>query len=185
MRITGGSFGGRPIIAPKGMATRPTTDRVRESLFAILQHKDGFSFDGLKVIDLFAGSGALGLEAMSRGAAYCLFVDEAPAARAAIRTNTESLGLFGTTRIHRRSATALGVMSASAGGPFELAFLDPPYEKGLTGPALSALAGGWLSPSALCVVELSAREEMPDVPGFEIEDERRFGDTQIIFTRLR
>ena len=180
MRIVGGKHKGRSLKAPAGTATRPTTDRTRESLFNILTHRDDLQLDGARVIDLFAGSGALGLEAMSRGAAYCLFVEQAAPARAAIRENIESLNLFGQTRIHRRSATALGNIPASAGGPFSLAFLDAPYDQGLTAPALQELrAGNWLDPAALCIVEQGKREA-PAVPsGFEELDRRLFGDTQI------
>ncbi|WP_306249962.1 16S rRNA (guanine(966)-N(2))-methyltransferase RsmD [Parvularcula sp. IMCC14364] len=182
MRIVGGRFSGRPIIAPKGMDTRPTTDRTRESLFNILTHKDDFELEGTRVIDLFAGSGALGLEAVSRGAAYCLFVEEAAKARAAIRENIEALSLFGDTRLHRRSATALGTIPASAGDPFGLAFLDAPYDRGLTEPALEGLRqGGWLLPGALLVVEQGGKETPALPEGFREDDRRQFGDTQIGF----
>ncbi|MDZ7628295.1 MAG: RsmD family RNA methyltransferase [Parvularculaceae bacterium] len=129
MRIIGGQFSGRALVAPKGRDTRPTADRVRESLFNILAHKDGFTFEGARVIDLFAGSGALGLEAMSRGAAFCLFVETDAAARGAIRDNVEALGLFGATRVHRRGADALGDKPAGVGGPFTLAFMIHPMRK--------------------------------------------------------
>ncbi len=184
MRIVGGQFRGRTIIAPKGDTTRPTTDRTRESLFNILQHFLEFELEGARVIDLFAGSGALGLEALSRGGSYCLFVEEAAKARGAIRDNIEALGLFGHTRIHRRSAIQLGEKPASAGAPYTLAFLDAPYDKGLSEPALSGLqTGGWLAPNALCVVE-QGKKETPALPeGFTEVDRREFGDTQIGFLR--
>ena len=180
MRIVGGTFRGRPIVAPRGLDTRPTTDRVRESLFNILQHREDIDLAGARVIDLFAGSGALGLEALSRGAAFCLFVEEAAPARAAIRENIDTLGLGGVTRLHRRSATALGTLPANLGGAFTLAFLDAPYHKDLTEPALLSLRdGGWLTEGALCVVE-QGRKEDPALPaGFEEVDRRTFGDTQI------
>ena len=186
MRIVGGQFSGRSITTPKGRNTRPTTDQIRESLFNILEHKaDAPDLDGSKVIDLFAGSGALGLEALSRGAGWCLFVEEAAPARAAIRENIEALGLFGKTRLHRRSATALGQRPASAGGPFDLAFLDAPYDQNLTEPALHALRdGGWLTSQALCIVE-QGKNEAPALPdGFIEEDRRLYGDTQIGLLRF-
>jgi len=180
MRIIGGKFKGRTIIAPKGTTSRPTTDRTREALFNILSTRDDFDFDGARVIDLFAGSGALGFEAMSRGAAWCLFVETDAAARGAIRDNVEALGLFGATRIHRRSAAALGEKPASSGAPFTLAFLDPPYRKDLVPPALETLhTGGWLAPGALVVVEQAKDETPAMVETFEETDRRIYGDTQI------
>ncbi|MEQ8177259.1 MAG: 16S rRNA (guanine(966)-N(2))-methyltransferase RsmD [Amphiplicatus sp.] len=180
MRIVGGQLRGRSIVAPKGSDTRPTSDRTRESLFNILAHREDFSFEGARVIDLFAGSGALGFEAMSRGAEWCLFVDADAAARGAIRDNIEALGLFGSTRLHRRSATDLGPKPAGLGAPFTLAFLDPPYRKDLAGPALETMkAGGWLAPGALVVVE-QAKEETPvSVAGFAEDDRRAYGAAQI------
>ena len=180
MRIIGGKFSGRRIIAPKGLVSRPTTDRVRESLFSILEARDDINFDGARVIDLFAGSGALGLEAMSRGAAWCLFVETDAGARGAIRDNIEALALFGATRLHRRSAAALGERPANIAGAFSIAFMDPPYEQDLWGPALGTLAqGGWLSSGAHVVIEQSAREAHAEHPQFEFLDNRRYGDTQI------
>lgn len=180
MRIIGGKFSGRRIMAPKGTTSRPTTDRTRESLFNILGSRDDIIFEGARVIDLFAGSGALGFEALSRGAAWCLFVDTDAGARGAIRDNIEALALFGITRIHRRSATSLGTKPASAGAPFNLAFLDPPYEKNLCEPALATLAdGGWLTPDAIAVVEQASREAPAQHRAFSQLDQRRYGDTQI------
>ncbi|MEQ8936968.1 MAG: 16S rRNA (guanine(966)-N(2))-methyltransferase RsmD [Amphiplicatus sp.] len=180
MRIVGGAFRGRSITAPKGSDTRPTSDRTRESLFNILAHRKDFSFEGARVIDLFAGSGALGFEAMSRGAAWCLFVETDAGARGAIRDNIEALGLFGSTRLHRRSATDLGPKPAGIGSPFTLAFLDPPYRKDLAAPALETMkAGGWLAPGALVVIE-QAKEETPAIAADFIEDDRRtYGAAQI------
>lgn len=167
-------------MAPKGTVSRPTTDRMRESLFNILSTRDDMDFDGARVIDLFAGSGALGLEALSRGAAWCLFVETDSAARGAIRDNVEALGLFGCTRIHRRSAAALGQKPASAGEPFTLAFLDPPYRKDLAAPAMETLrSGGWLAPGALIVVEQAADEAPIAVQDFHESDRRKYGDTQV------
>jgi 16S rRNA (guanine966-N2)-methyltransferase len=180
MRIIGGKFRGRPIIAPKGDVARPTADRTREALFNILAHRDDFSFEGARVIDLFAGSGALGLEAMSRGAEWCLFVEMDASARGAIRDNIEALGLFGATRLHRRSATSLGPKPAGVGPPFTLAFLDPPYRKDLAPPAMAALkSGAWLAPGAVVVVEQAKDEAQVSVEGFTEADRRIYGDTQI------
>lgn len=180
MRIIGGKFSGRRIIAPKGMTSRPTTDRTREALFNILASRPDVSFPDARVIDLFAGSGALGFEALSRGAEWCLFVETDPAARGAIRDNIEALSLFGATRIHRRSAADLGKKPASAGGLFTLAFLDPPYRKGLCAPTMKTLHdGGWLAHGAVVVVEQAKDEGPPDVENFTETDRRFYGDTQI------
>ena len=180
MRIISGTFSGRRIAAPKGDATRPTADRTREALFNILAARADINLEGARVIDLFAGSGALGLEAMSRGAAWCLFVETDTRARGVIRENVETLGLFGRTRIHRRSASALGVKPAGVGPPFTLAFLDPPYGKGLVPAAMETLSsGGWLAPGAVLVAEQGAREDPADADGFEETDRRRYGAAQI------
>src|SRR5215468_8167293 len=152
MRIVGGRLGGRTLAAPKSQNIRPTSDRLRESLFNILAHRYGEAITGARVLDLFAGTGALGLEAISRGAAFALFVDDGAEARALIRANVEALGLGGVTRIFRRDATALG--AAHPLEPFSLVFVDPPYGKGLAERALAAAhAGGWLTADALIVVE--------------------------------
>ncbi len=180
MRIIGGKFSGRRIIAPKGAVSRPTTDRTRESLFNILSARDDFDFEGARVIDLFAGSGALGLEALSRGAAWCLFVETDAAARGAIRDNVEALSLFGVTRIHRRSAATLGAKPAGVGPPFTLAFLDPPYRQDLCPPAMATLkAGGWLAEGALAIAEQAKDETPAAAEAFEEVDRRFYGDTQI------
>ncbi len=186
MRIIGGSFSGRRIIAPKGTVSRPTTDRTRESLFNILTARDDVELEGARVIDLFAGSGALGLAALSRGAAWCLFVETDVAARGAIRDNVEALGLFGCTRIHRRSASALGDKPASSGQPFNIAFLDPPYNKGLVEPALETLkSGGWLADQALIIVEQAANEVLVKLEHFIEIDRRKYGDSQIGLYRFQ
>ena len=186
MRIVGGTFSGRPLSAPKGRDTRPTADRTRESVFNILAHKDDFSFEGARVIDLFAGSGALGFEALSRGAAFCLFVETDADARGAIRDNIEAFGLFGITRLHRRSATTLGPKPAGVGPPFTLAFLDPPYQKGLVSPALETLkVGEWLSQNAYVIVEISKDEDESFPSEFEEEDRRYYGAAQIRILRFR
>ncbi len=184
MRIIAGQHKGRSLSAPKGLTTRPTSDRTRESVFNILAHA-GWApeIEGARVIDLFAGSGALGLEAMSRGAAFCLFVETDHGARGAIRDNIEALGLFGNTRLHRRSATDLGEKPAGVGRPFDLAFLDPPYHKGLVQPALDGLIGGaWLSEDAVAIVETGSDEALM-FPGWEVCDARDFGAARVSFLR--
>ncbi len=184
MRIVGGQFKGRAIAAPAGRDTRPTGDRAREAMFNILAHAPWSpGVEGRRVLDLFAGSGALGLEAMSRGAAFALFVETDAAARGAIRDNIEALGLFGTTRIHRRDATDLGVKPAGVGEPFDLVFLDPPYGKGLGERALSRLhEGGWIGADALIVFEVGV-DEAPAMPGFETLDARDYGAAKVLFLK--
>lgn len=186
MRIVAGKYKGRPLASPTGRETRPTSDRARESLFNVLAHAPWApDFADARVIDLFAGSGALGLEAMSRGAAFCLFVETDSAARGAIRDNVEALGLFGTTRVHRRSAIDLGPKPAGLGGPFTLAFLDPPYRQGLAGPALHCLAdGNWLSRDAIIVAE-TGHEEAFEPAGYEILDQRTHGAAKVTCLRMR
>lgn len=186
MRIIGGKFSGRSLIAPKGRETRPTADRVRESLFNILSHMEDFDLEGARVVDLFAGSGALGFEAMSRGAEFVLFVETDAEARGAIRDNIEALGLFGNTRIHRRSATALGPKPAGVGPAFTLAFLDPPYAKDLSAAALKTLqTGDWLADGAIVVVEQGKGEAPAATPGFAEIDRREYGAAQIGIYRFR
>ncbi len=182
MRIVGGRLKGRPLHAPDSRAIRPTSERLRESIFDILAHRHG-AVEGARVVDLFAGSGALAIEALSRGADFALFVDNGLEARALLRANVEALALGGVTRIWRADATRLG--KAPAGAPFTLAFLDPPYDKGLATPALAALRdGGWLAPGALVVVEEAEKAEIAAPRGFDVEDERTYGDTKIVFLRL-
>ena len=182
MRIVGGRLKGRALAGPKTDAIRPTTDRTREALFNILAHRDDFSLDGARVIDLFAGSGALGFEAMSRGADWCLFVETDAAARGAIRDNIEALGLFGNTRLHRRSAASLGPKPAGVGGAFTLAFIDPPYRKDLASAALATLhAGAWLAAGAIVVIEQAKDEAACAHDHFVELDRRVYGDTQVGF----
>ena len=185
MRIVAGTLRGRPIAAPKHEGLRPTSDRVRQSLFNVLEHGlDDFTLQGARVAYLFAGAGALGLEALSRGAAFCLFVEESAQARALIRANIETLQLTGATRIFRRSATDLGPAGTVA--PFALAFLDPPYGKRLGEQALASLAsGGWLLPGAVAVLEESAGAVVELPPEFKEIDKRRYGDTEIRITRYQ
>jgi 16S rRNA (guanine966-N2)-methyltransferase len=176
----------RPIAGPKGdgksEGLRPTADRLREALFNILIHGYGDPVTGARVLDLFAGTGALGIEAISRGAAYVLFVDDGVEARSLLRNNTEALGLGGTTRIFRRDATKLG--PAHPLEPFTLAFLDPPYRKGLAELALTAARdGGWLKPEALIVVEEAADAGFKAPAGFEELERRAYDDTEFVFLR--
>jgi 16S rRNA (guanine966-N2)-methyltransferase len=182
MRIVGGRLRGRALAAPTSQAIRPTSDRLRESLFNILVHAYGDPIAGARVLDLFAGTGALGLEAISRGAAFALFVDEAAAARALLRANVEALGLGGVTRIFRRDAARLGPAHPLA--PFSLVFLDPPYGRGLAEKALAAARdGGWLSPDALIVVEEAADAGFTAPEGFAELERRSYDDTELVFLR--
>ena len=186
MRIVSGSFRGKAIVTPKGDATRPTSDRARQAVFNILEHAAWSpGLRDLRVMDLFAGSGALGFEALSRGAAFCLFVETDEAARGAIRENVDAMSLFGVTRVHRRDATDLGVRPGSDGPAFALAFLDPPYGKGLGETALAKLAaGGWLAPGAIVVFERGASEAPFEVPGFEALDARDYGAARVHFLKF-
>jgi len=183
VRIIAGRYKGAAIAAPKTQATRPTTDRLRETVFNILAHGHDVDFDGLRVLDLFAGSGALGLEALSRGARHCTFIEEGAAARGVIRQNMEALGLNGVAKIFRRDATRLG--DAGTIEPFNLVFADPPYDKGMGEKALSsAFAGGWLAPGAMCVLEERAGVQIEPLTGFERVDERRAGDSALHIFKL-
>jgi len=182
VRITGGSLRGRALVTPKDDRVRPTSDRVRQAIFNILMHNDfgvGFALEGAKVADMFAGTGALGIEAISHGAAFALFVDDNAESRALIRTNVEAFGLTGVTKIWRRDATDLGPINTGSGGPFDLVFLDAPYRKGLTEKALASLRdGGWLSPSAVMVAE-TAEGETFAAEGFAPPDTRVYGETAV------
>ena len=186
MRIVSGAFRGRTLNTPAGQGTRPTSDRARQAIFNILEHA---AWSGgvreRRVLDLFAGSGALGLEALSRGAAFCLFVETDEAARGAIRETIGALELFGQTRVHRRDATDLGVRPGSDGPAFDLAFLDPPYGLGLGEATLAGLAaGGWLTPGALVVLERGASEAAFAVAGFTALDARDYGAARVTFLRV-
>ena len=181
MRIVGGRWRGRALAGPKSQDVRPTADRLRESLFNILIHGYGDPVSGARVLDLFAGTGALGLEALSRGANFALFVDDGIEARALLRQNVEALGLGGGTRIFRRDATLLG--PAHPLEPFSLVFLDPPYGKGLAQQALiSVRDGGWLAKDALIVVEEETGVfRTPE--GFQEIERRAYDDTEFTFLR--
>jgi 16S rRNA (guanine966-N2)-methyltransferase len=184
MRIVAGRFKGRNLVAPSGMATRPTSDRLRETLFNILAHRYDDPVTGARVLDLFAGSGALGLEALSRGAAFAQFVEESAAARGAIKENVNSLGVAGISKVYRRDATQLGPLPPDEA--FSLIFCDPPYGKGLATQALaSARTGGWLRPGALAIVEEKAGAEaiLPDK--FRLIEKRDYGETILVFAEAQ
>ncbi len=187
MRIVGGRLRGRALAGPKSSATapiRPTADRLREALFNILLHAYDDPVTDARVLDLFAGTGALGLEALSRGAGFALFVDDAAPARALLRENVAALGLAGAARIFRRDATRLGAAHPLA--PFSLAFLDPPYGHGLAEKALAAAhAGGWLAPGALVVVEEAAKADFAAPEGFDELERRGYDDSMLIVLRHR
>jgi 16S rRNA (guanine966-N2)-methyltransferase len=183
MRIVGGRFRGRPLASPKSNAIRPTADRLREALFNILRHAYGDPTGGARVLDLFAGTGALGIEAASHGAAFVLFVDDGAEARALLRENVAALGLGGVTRIFRRDATKLG--PAHPLEPFSLVFLDPPYGKNLAAAALaSARDGGWLAPGALIVVEEAVKSRFVAPEGFAELERRAYADTEFVLLRV-
>jgi 16S rRNA (guanine966-N2)-methyltransferase len=184
VRIVGGRFRGRPLAAPTREGTRPTSDRVREAIFNILAHGGtGVELEGARVLDLFAGTGALGLEALSRGAQFCLFIEHDPEARALARRNIEALGLTGVTKLFRRDATELGPAGKNSG--FTLAFLDPPYGQGLAERSLtSAAEGGWLAPGAVAVVEERKCIEVALPASYAAFDHRTWGDTQALFARF-
>ncbi len=189
MRIVAGRLRGRVLSGPGAAGggeahLRPTSDRVREAIFNHLAH-GGYAVppppEGMRVLDLFAGVGALGLEALSRGATQCLFVDDYGASRALIRSNVEDLGVIGESKIYRRDATKMGPHS---GAPYDLAFLDPPYRSGLGPLALNSLvAGGWLAPDALAVLEVHADEGVEGLEGWSVEDDRRHGETRVLVLR--
>jgi 16S rRNA (guanine966-N2)-methyltransferase len=185
MRIVAGTFRGRPLVAPKGHSTRPTADRARQAIFNVLEHAAwARELEGARVVDLFAGSGAMGIEALSRGAAFCLFVERDEPARAAIRANLAALGLGNRARPDRRDAAALAPRTAADGEPFDLAFLDPPYGAGLGEAALTRLAaGGWLAAEALAVLERGADDPAAVPAGFALIDERRWGVARVSFLR--
>jgi 16S rRNA (guanine966-N2)-methyltransferase len=181
MRIVGGALRGRTLATPRGRHTRPTAERVREAIFNKLEHGvPGFAFAGSRVLDLFAGSGAMGLEALSRGAGHVLFIDDDEKARGLIRRNADALGVIGRTKIWRRDATRLG--RAAPLQPFALAFLDPPYRRGLATAALGSLAaGGWLAPAAVVVIEEAASETIEAPAALSLIERRDYGETQVGF----
>jgi 16S rRNA (guanine966-N2)-methyltransferase len=185
MRIVGGKFKGQRLAAPAGHNTRPTSDRVREAIFNILAHgAAAVPMEGARVLDLFAGTGALGLEALSRGAKFCQFVDDRVEARGTIRRNADALGVTGQCKIWRRDVTQLGPCAPQT--PFALVFVDPPYGKRLGEAALSSLIEGkWLGGDAIVVLEESSKAAVSVPDRLEIADERSYGDTKVMFLRHR
>ena len=182
MRVVGGRLRGRNLVSPSSRDIRPTADRLRESVFNILIHAYGDPVAAARVLDLFAGTGALGIEAISRGAAFALFVDNGAEARALLRNNVEALALGGVTKVFRRDATNLG--PAHPVEPFSLVFLDPPYGKGLAEKALASLRdGGWLTPGALAVVEEATAPGFAVPEGFAELERRAYDDTEFVFLR--
>jgi 16S rRNA (guanine966-N2)-methyltransferase len=183
VRIVGGRFRGRALKGPASQAIRPTSDRLRETIFNILAHGYDDPFEGARVLDLFAGTGAMGLEALSRGAAFALFVDDSAAARGLIRENVEALGVGGQSRLFRRDATRLGPAAPNA--PFSLVFCDPPYGKGLAEKALAACAaGGWLTNDALVVIEEAGGDALKLPEGFALIETRDYGEAQLVLGRF-
>jgi len=183
MRVVGGELKGRNIVAPTSRDIRPTADRLREAVFNILVHAYDDPFQDARVLDLFAGTGALGIEAVSRGAVFTLFVDNGAEARALLRNNVEALALGGVTKVYRRDATDLG--PAHPMEPFSLVFLDPPYGKGLAEKALASLrAGGWLKPNALLVVEEAKSAGFVTPDGYEELERRAYDDTEFVFLQV-
>lgn len=184
MRIVGGRLRGRALAGPKpGIGSiRPTSDRLRESLFNVLAHAYDDPLIGARVLDLFAGTGAMAFEALSRGAGFALLVDDGTEARGLIRENQMTLGLAGHSRVFRRDATKLGDIGPMA--PFGVVFCDPPYRKGLGEKALaSARDGGWLEREALVVLEEAADVEIALPEGFEAIERRTYGETQVVMLR--
>src|SRR3954451_1207274 len=183
MRIVGGRLRGRALAGPASDRGRPTSDRLRETIFNVLAHAYDDPVAGARVLDLFAGTGAMGLEALSRGGAFALFVDDSAAARGLIRQNIEALGLGGETRLFRRDATRMG--PAAPNPPFSLVFCDPPYGRDLAPRALRSCAeGGWLAPDALVVVEEAQGVVITLPAGFAELERRDYGETKVVFGRF-
>jgi 16S rRNA (guanine966-N2)-methyltransferase len=182
MRVVGGRLKGRNLASPASRDIRPTADRLRESLFNILTHAYDDPIADARVLDLFAGTGALGIEAISRGAKFALFIDNGAEARALMRDNVETLGLGGATKVYRRDATDLG--PAHPVEPFSLVFIDPPYGKGLAEKALASLRDGdWLTPGALLVVEEAKAAGFKAPEGYAELERRVYDDTEFVFLR--
>lgn len=185
MRIVSGRHRGRPLLAPEGRALRPTADRVRQAIFNILEHGlggAGAPLDGAVALDVFAGTGAMGLEALSRGAAKVVFIDRDEAALGLLRRNVAALGEQKNVLLLRLDAANLPPPPRAAGTPAAYAFLDAPYNSGLSGPALACLKGrGWIGPGAIAVIEIAAREPFAPPPGFAVLDERAYGSARVVF----
>ena len=188
MRIVGGKHRGRRIEAPPGQDVRPTSDRAREALFNILIHghlsADGTSpLPGARVLDAFAGSGALGLEALSRGADHALLIESDAKACAAIRANAKSLGETGNITVIPGDVTKPPLCP---GAPCGIAFLDPPYGRDLAAPALAALAArGWIANEAVCIVELAITDGITLPPGFTLLDDRNYGKARLLILKYQ
>ncbi len=182
MRIVSGKLRGRNIATPSGRNTRPTSDQTRESIFNILAHAEWAPpLDGAITADIFAGSGALGLEAISRGAAFCLFVETEPKARGAIRENIDKMGLFGCSRLHRHDATKLKIAPGNLRGPFTHIFMDPPYGKGLWRPVLRKLSEhDLIAEGGIIILETGAEEEI-ELRGYEVLADKRWGAARVLF----
>jgi len=178
MRIIAGIWRGRRLLTPAGGAIRPTSDRAREALFGILEH-GAPAVRGARFLDLFCGTGAVGLEAASRGAAEVLLVDDDARALKLARANLERLGAPESVRLVARDASRLG----PARQPYDLVFLDPPWRAGLATPALAELRDGWLAPDARIVVECDGREPLDLPPGYALEQTRRYGAARFTFLR--
>jgi 16S rRNA (guanine966-N2)-methyltransferase len=183
MRIVAGTFRGRPLVAPKGHSVRPTADRTRQAIFNVLEHAAWApELEDARAIDLFAGVGGLGLEAISRGAGFCRFLEQDETALGAIRANVASLKLEDRVSVERRDATRLGRRVPGGAPAFDLAFLDPPYGKGLGLKALTSLADGdWLTDGAIAVLERGTRDEATTPLGYELLDERVWGVARVSF----
>ena len=180
MRIVAGKFRGKQLTSPSDDSIRPTADRVRESMFNILSSRLGPVFQGRRVLDLFAGTGALGFEALSRGAAHVTFVETGAEARGLIRDHIEAFGAGGITKLLRRDATDLGVPGTF--GKFDLVFLDPPYGQGLGEKALAGIAAhGWLADGATVVFEESVEATVEIPRGFTLDDRREYGAAAVHF----
>ena len=185
MRITGGIWKSRKIVTKNSDKIRPTTDRIRESLFSILESSHVIDLQNIRVLDLFAGTGALGFESLSRGAKYCLFVENSAEARMIILRNTEILNASDCSKIYRRDAMRLGVLSGNIGLDFNLIFLDPPYGRSLGEKALiSARKGHWFARDAMIVLEESEKAVINVPEGFKEIDRRFYGNTMLIFMIL-
>ncbi len=183
MRIVAGKFRGKALLSPSDESVRPTSDRAREAMFNILASRIGVHLDGMKVLDLFAGTGALGLEALSRGAQSAVFVDTGAESRGLVRDHIQEFGIAGIAKLLRRDATALG--PAGTLGPFDLVFLDPPYNKGLGEQALVSLRdGNWLSPDATIVLEEASEAKLELPEGFVLDDRREYGAAALHFIRV-
>jgi len=187
MRIVGGQHKGRSLSAPKGRDTRPSSDRAREAIFNVLEHlPQGPGLNGARIIDVFAGTGALGLEALSRGAAHATFVESHRGAIATINANLNALSESDHATLLSIKAAALPAPPTPQTGPVDYAFLDAPYDQGLTVPALSTLADrGWLRPDTVIMVEVAADEELFSSDRFMVLKEKKYGAARVIFLMLK